>query len=79
MRANLRAQAILNVFRARITASLPHGDAEVTLVLTLETGHSGVPLLARITRRSFDALRLSIGAEVFAEELCGKLGDDGMR
>ncbi|AND87387.1 molybdate transport system ATP-binding protein [Bradyrhizobium huanghuaihaiense] len=74
-----RASSILNVFRARITASLPHGDAEVTLVLTLETGHSGVPLLARITRRSFDALRLSIGAEVFAEELCGKLGDDGMR
>ncbi|WP_249165130.1 TOBE domain-containing protein, partial [Bradyrhizobium liaoningense] len=62
-----RASSILNVFRARITASLPHGDAEVTLVLTLETGHSGVPLLARITRRSFDALRLSIGAEVFAE------------
>ncbi|WP_271673048.1 molybdenum ABC transporter ATP-binding protein [Bradyrhizobium sp. CCBAU 51627] len=62
-----RASSILNVFRARITASLPHGEAEVTLVLILETGRSSVPLLARITRRSFDVLRLSIGAEVFAE------------
>ncbi|OPY94661.1 molybdenum ABC transporter ATP-binding protein [Bradyrhizobium sacchari] len=62
-----RASSVLNVFPARITASLPHDEAEVTLVLTLEIGRSSVPLLARITRRSFDALRLSIGAEVFAE------------
>ncbi|MGY3033724.1 molybdate transport system ATP-binding protein [Bradyrhizobium sp. USDA 4354] len=62
-----RASSILNVFPARIKASLPFGEAEVTLVLTLETGRSGVPLLARITRRSFDALRLSNGADVFAE------------
>ncbi|MDD1521637.1 molybdenum ABC transporter ATP-binding protein [Bradyrhizobium sp. WBAH42] len=62
-----RASSILNVFPARIKASLPHGEAEVTLVLTVETGRSGVPLLARITRRSFDALRLSNGGEVFAE------------
>ncbi|WP_439361845.1 molybdenum ABC transporter ATP-binding protein [Bradyrhizobium sp. DASA03007] len=62
-----RASSILNVFPARIKASLPYDEAEVTLVLTLETGRSGVPLLARITRRSFDALRLSNGADVFAE------------
>ncbi|RXH03413.1 molybdenum ABC transporter ATP-binding protein [Bradyrhizobium vignae] len=62
-----RASSILNVFPARIKASLPFGEAEVTLVLALETGRSGVPLLARITRRSFDALRLSNGANVFAE------------
>ncbi|SFQ08922.1 molybdate transport system ATP-binding protein [Bradyrhizobium sp. Ghvi] len=62
-----RTSSILNVFPARIKGSLPFGEAEVTLVLALETGRSGVPLLARITRRSFDALRLSNGADVFAE------------
>nr|WP_311740854.1 TOBE domain-containing protein [Bradyrhizobium sp. CB3035] len=62
-----RASSILNVFPARIKASLPFDEAEVTLVLTVETGRSGVPLLARITRRSFDALRLSNGADIFAE------------
>ncbi|MDA9482267.1 molybdenum ABC transporter ATP-binding protein [Bradyrhizobium sp. CCBAU 11445] len=62
-----RASSILNVFPARIKAFLPFNEAEVTLVLALETGRSGVPLLARITRRSFDALRLSNGANVFAE------------
>ncbi|WP_198961133.1 molybdenum ABC transporter ATP-binding protein [Bradyrhizobium sp. UFLA03-84] len=62
-----RASSMLNVFPARIKASLPFDDAEVTLVLALETGRSGVPLLARIPRRSFDALRLSNGTDVFAE------------
>ncbi|MGY4157775.1 molybdate transport system ATP-binding protein [Bradyrhizobium sp. USDA 4461] len=62
-----RASSILNVFPARIKASLPFDEAEVTLVLALETGRSGVPLLARITRRSFDELRLGIGTDVFAE------------
>ncbi|WP_082190463.1 molybdenum ABC transporter ATP-binding protein [Bradyrhizobium pachyrhizi] len=62
-----RASSFLNVFPARIKASLPFDEAEVTLVLALETGRSGVPLLARITRRSFDALRLSNGMDVFAE------------
>ncbi|MHC2332061.1 molybdenum ABC transporter ATP-binding protein [Bradyrhizobium sp. USDA 4454] len=62
-----RASSILNVFPARIKASLPFDDAEVTLVLALETGRSGVPLLARIPRRSFDALQLGNGIDVFAE------------
>ncbi|KYK50596.1 molybdenum ABC transporter ATP-binding protein [Bradyrhizobium liaoningense] len=62
-----RASSILNVFPARIKASLPFDEAEVTLVLALETGRSGLPLLARITRCSFDALRLSNGSDVFAE------------
>ncbi|WP_420969428.1 molybdenum ABC transporter ATP-binding protein [Bradyrhizobium sp. B120] len=62
-----RASSILNIFPARIKASLPFDEAEVTLVLALETGRSGVPLLARIPRRSFDALKLSNGMDVFAE------------
>ncbi|MBB4370656.1 molybdate transport system ATP-binding protein [Bradyrhizobium sp. cir1] len=62
-----RTSSILNVFPARIKASLPFDEAEVTLVLSLGACNSGVPLLARIARRSFDALRLSDGADVLAE------------
>ncbi|UGA42071.1 molybdenum ABC transporter ATP-binding protein [Bradyrhizobium quebecense] len=62
-----RASSMLNIFPARIKASLPFDEAEVTLVLALETGRSGAPLLARITRRSFDELGLSNGTGVFAE------------
>ncbi|MFB9267561.1 molybdenum ABC transporter ATP-binding protein [Bradyrhizobium erythrophlei] len=62
-----RASSILNVFPARIKASLPFGAAEITLVLALEAGGSGTQILARITRRSFDALGLSDGLDVFAE------------
>ncbi|VIO68621.1 Sulfate/thiosulfate import ATP-binding protein CysA [Bradyrhizobium ivorense] len=67
VRETPRASSFLNVFPARIKASLPFDESEVTLVLALETGRSGVPLLARITRRSFDVLGLSNGMDVFAE------------
>nr|WP_316396838.1 molybdenum ABC transporter ATP-binding protein [Bradyrhizobium sp. 33ap4] len=62
-----RASSFLNVFPARIKAFVPLDEAEITLVLALETGRAGVPLLARITRRSFDELGLSNGMDVFAE------------
>jgi molybdate transport system ATP-binding protein len=62
-----RASSFLNVFPARIKASLPFDESEITLVLSLETGRSGVPLLSRITRRSYDTLGLSNGMDVFAE------------
>ncbi|MBH5371166.1 molybdenum ABC transporter ATP-binding protein [Bradyrhizobium glycinis] len=62
-----RASSILNAVPARIKASLPYDEAHVTLVLAIEAGCSGVPLLARITRRSFDTLQLGDGANVFAE------------
>ncbi|MES5486079.1 molybdenum ABC transporter ATP-binding protein [Bradyrhizobium sp. INPA03-11B] len=62
-----RANSILNVFPARIKASLPFSAAEVTLVLALETGDSGAQILARITRRAFHELGLRDGMDIFAE------------
>ncbi|MGL3210759.1 molybdenum ABC transporter ATP-binding protein [Bradyrhizobium sp. BR 1433] len=62
-----RASSTLNVFPARIKASLPFSAAEVTLVLALETSDIGAQILARITRRAFHALGLSEGVDIFAE------------
>ncbi|KRR07921.1 molybdenum ABC transporter ATP-binding protein [Bradyrhizobium jicamae] len=60
-----RANSIVNVFPARIKASLPLGAGEITLVLAL--GGSGTEILARITRFSFDSLGLKDGMDVFAQ------------
>ncbi|MCK1400305.1 molybdenum ABC transporter ATP-binding protein [Bradyrhizobium sp. 4] len=62
-----RASSILNVFPARIKASVLLGGAEVTLLLALEGSGSGTRFLSRITRRSFDALGLEDGMDVFAQ------------
>ncbi len=62
-----RASSILNVFPARIKASLPLGAGEVTLVLALGTEGSGTQILARMTRFSFDSLALKDGMDVFAQ------------
>ncbi|TWB89454.1 molybdate transport system ATP-binding protein [Bradyrhizobium macuxiense] len=62
-----RASSILNVFPARIKASLPFSAAEVTLVLALETGDSAAQILARITCRAFHALGLRDGMNIFAK------------
>lgn len=61
------ASSILNVFPARITSHAPLGQGEVTVVLALGTGGSGTQILARITRRSWDALDLRNGLDVFAQ------------
>jgi molybdate transport system ATP-binding protein len=61
-----RATSILNVLRARVTALEPVGEAQV--LVRLDAGEGGVsPLLARITRRSRDALGLEPGSEVYAQ------------
>lgn len=62
-----RSSTIINVFPARIKAFFPLGASEITLVLTLGTGRSGTNILARITRYSFDTLRLKGGMDVFAK------------
>lgn len=62
-----RSSTIINVFPARIKASFPLGASETTLVLALGTGDSGTDILARITRYSFDTLRLKDGMDVFAQ------------
>lgn len=62
-----RSSTIVNVFLARIKACFPLGTSEITLVLALGTGGSGTNILARITRYSYDALRLKVGMDVFAQ------------
>ena len=62
-----RETSILNIFPARIKSSSPLGVGEVTIVLALGADGSGAQILARITRRSWDALGLADGLEVFAQ------------
>lgn len=62
-----RSSTILIVFPARIKSCFPLGASEITLVLALGTGGSGTDVLARITRCSFDTLRLKDGMDVFAQ------------
>ena len=61
------ASSILNVLPARIVSNSPLGQAEVVVVLALGADGSGAPLLARITRRSWDQLGLAEAVSVFAQ------------
>ncbi len=58
-----RDTSILNIFPAQVEALEPEGRGHVTVVM--RTG--GQPLLARITRRSAEALALAPGVEVHAQ------------
>jgi molybdate transport system ATP-binding protein len=62
-----QASSILNVMPARILLHATLGIGEVTIVLALGTGGSGARILARITRRSWDALGLAEGMDVYAQ------------
>ncbi len=55
--------SILNIFPASIEELIPEGGAQVTLRLTI----SGVPLLARVTRKSAALLNLTPGGQVYAQ------------
>ncbi len=66
-RAATDASSILNVLPARIVAKSTPGPGEVIVLLALGADGSGARLLARITLRSWDILRLGIGMNVFAQ------------
>lgn len=55
--------SILNIYAAEIEALINEGDAQVTVRLLL----NGVPLLARVTRKSAALLALHPGKKVFAQ------------
>ena len=55
--------SILNIFPATIEELIPEGGAQVMLRLSL----SGVPLLARVTRKSAALLNIEVGKKVFAQ------------
>ena len=58
---------ILNVLPVRILSATAVGDHERLIVLGSEAGQDGAKLLARITRRSWDQLGLTVGEDVFAQ------------
>lgn len=55
--------SILNIFPATVTEVLPEGEAQVTVRLSA----GGVPILARITRKSASVLNLAPGLQVYAQ------------
>ncbi|PZA10535.1 molybdenum ABC transporter ATP-binding protein [Rhodopseudomonas palustris] len=61
------ASSILNALPARIASVSPIGGNEVLVVLTLGRDGDGGRLLARLSRRSWDLLRLAEGVDVYAQ------------
>jgi molybdate transport system ATP-binding protein len=61
------ASTMLNALPARILSRSPIGTSEVLVVLALGAEGNGAKLLARITRRSWDLLRLEEGINIFAQ------------
>ena len=61
------ASSILNILPARIVTKSMLGHGEVIVVLALGAEGRGAQLLARITLRSWDLLRLAEGMKVFAQ------------
>jgi len=55
--------SILNIFPATIDALIPEGEAQVTVRLLV----GGVPMLARVTRKSASVLDLKPGKAVYAQ------------
>ena len=58
---------ILNVLPARIRTAFAAAPHEMTAILTLGTGADGARLLARVTRKSWEALGLREGEDVFVQ------------
>jgi molybdate transport system ATP-binding protein len=58
---------ILNVLPARVTAAEPHDAAQVNVVIRLGAAGQGARLLARVTRKSWEALGAGPGDLVHAQ------------
>jgi molybdate transport system ATP-binding protein len=58
---------ILNILPARILSASPAGEHEVAAVLGLGRDGAGSRLVARVTRKSWTALGLEEGVEVYAQ------------
>jgi molybdate transport system ATP-binding protein len=58
---------ILNVLPARVAAAAAQDAAQVNVVIRLGTAGAGAPLLARVTRKSWEALGIAPGDLVHAQ------------
>ena len=59
--------SILNVLPARIVSATPVEADEIIAVLALGADSSGARLLSRLTRKSWEQLRLAEGTSVYAQ------------
>ena len=66
-RAPSAGSTILNVLPARILAAEPQDGVQVMVAVALGAEGRGARLLARVTRKSWDALGLAPGQAVFAQ------------
>jgi molybdate transport system ATP-binding protein len=62
-----REATILNTPRARIVSATPLDASDMLVVIALGADGEGARLLARVTRRSWNALGLDVGRAVFAQ------------
>ena len=58
---------VLNILPGRIVSAVPTGDHQIVAVIGLGRDGAGARLLARVTRRSWDHLKLSEGMPVYAQ------------
>jgi molybdate transport system ATP-binding protein len=63
----VEGSTILNALPARILSAEPLGEAELTVLLALGADGAGARILARVTRRSWDDLGLTVGQAVVAQ------------
>jgi molybdate transport system ATP-binding protein len=59
--------SILNVLPARIVSVKPIDSNEVVVVVALGADGTGARILSRVTRKSWEALRLAEGVSVYAQ------------
>jgi len=62
-----RQTTVLNILRCRILSATPSHDHQMVVVLGLGEEGTGARLLARITRHSWEQLRLSEGIVVYSQ------------
>jgi molybdate transport system ATP-binding protein len=58
---------ILNILPCRIVSVTPAGTHEMVVAITLGRDGNGVRLLARVTRRSWDEMKLSAGMTLYSQ------------
>jgi molybdate transport system ATP-binding protein len=62
-----RQTSVLNILRCRILSAVPTDDHQIVAVLGLGEEGTGARLLARITRHSWEQLKLSEGMAVYSQ------------
>ena len=59
--------SILNILSVRVYDIVGLGDAQVTVVVTLGHREGGSKVLARISRRALETIKLAVGQDIYAQ------------